>query len=190
MLRSLMSFRVWLTAGFAAAALAWPQADSAQAPTVPVRESAVKAAFLYKFGSFVNWPAGTFASSGAPLVFGVVGEDAVAEELEQLAAGRTVEGRPVRVRTFRDGETPSAVHVLFVGDMRPPRLRDLFAAVPGPVLFVSQQEGALRAGSMINFLLEGTRIRFAVSLASAEARGIRLSARLLTVAQSVEGRSH
>lgn len=190
MSRTIMSFRLWLAAGFAAAALAWPQAASAQPPAAPARESAVKAAFLYKFGSYVDWPAGTFASAGEPLVIGVVGEDAVVEELEQLAAGRTVEGRPVRVRAFRDSETPSGVHVLFVGNLRPARLRELLAAVPGPALVVTQQEGALRAGSMINFVSDGTRIRFAVSPASAEARGIRLSARLLAVAQSVEGRAH
>jgi hypothetical protein len=78
--------------------------------------------------------------------------------------------------------------VLFIGTMRPAKLHDLIAAIPGPVLVVTQQEGALQAGSVINFVADGARVRFNASLTSAEARGLRLSARLLAVAQSVEGR--
>lgn len=152
------------------------------------RESAVKAAFLFKFGSFVEWPAATFKSPQDPLVIGVLADDAVAEELEQLAAGRSVEGRPLRLRTLKDGEAPGPVHILFVGAMRPQRLRDLLAAVPGPVLVVTQQEGALAAGSVINFAAEAGRVRFDASLASAETRDLKLSARLLAVARHVEGR--
>ncbi len=67
-----------------------------------VRESAVKAAYLYKFGSFVEWPPGTFRSPAARLVIGVYGDDAVASELEQIAQGREVEGHPVRVLRVRE----------------------------------------------------------------------------------------
>jgi hypothetical protein len=152
------------------------------------RESAVKAAFLYKFGSFAEWPAATFKSPQEPLVIGVLGDEAVAEELEQLAAGRSVEGRPLRIRTLRDGEAPGPVHILFIGTMRPQRLRDLLAATPGPVLVVTQQDGALAAGSVINFVADGARVRFDASPASAEARDLKLSARLLAVARNIEGR--
>ena len=153
------------------------------------RDSAVKAAFLFKFGSFVEWPAGRFKAPQEPFVIGVVGDDAVADELELLAAGRSVEGRPLRIRTLRDGEAPGPVHVLFVGTLRPQRLRDLLAATPGPVLVVTQQDGALQAGSVLNFIADGARVRFDASLASAEMRDLKLSARLLAVARHVEGRS-
>jgi hypothetical protein len=168
--------------------LAGVQLDArAQAGAAP-RESAVKAAFLYKFGSFVDWPAGTFASGQEPLVIGVLGDEAVGDELAQLAAGRSVEGRPLTIRTLKDGEPPGPVHILFIGAMRPAKLRELLAATAGPVLVVTQQEGALQAGSVINFVAEGGRVRFDASLTSAEARGLRLSARLLAVARLVEGR--
>jgi hypothetical protein len=187
MLRSALLLRSWLAASLLLLAGLHPPAHAQPAGAAP-RDSAVKAAFLYKFGSFVDWPAGTFARPEVPLVIGVVGDDAVAEELEQLVVGRSVEGRPVQVRSFRDNETPSGVQVLFVGSVRPARLRELLAAVPGAVLVVTQQDGALRSGSVINFMAEGTRVRFAVSLTAAEARGLRLSARLLAVAQAVEGK--
>jgi hypothetical protein len=178
--------RFWL--GLAVLLLMAGAAPHALAQGAP-RESAVKAAFLYKFGSFVEWPAATFKSPQEPLVIGVLADDAVAEELAQLAAGRSVEGRPLRLRTLKDGEAPGPVHILFVGVMRQQRLRDLLAAVPGPVLVVTQQEGALAAGSVINFVADGARVRFDASTAAAEARELKLSARLLAVARHVEGRA-
>jgi hypothetical protein len=178
--------RRWLLAAVLLAGL--PLAAQAQAAGAAPRDSAVKAAFLYKFGSFVDWPPATFKGPQDPLVIAVQDDEAVAEDLAQLAAGRSVEGRPLKLRTLKDGEAPGPVHVLFIGTVRPARLRELIAAIPGPVLVVTQQEGALQAGSVINFVAEGARVRFNASLASAEARGLRLSARLLAVAQSVEGR--
>ncbi|MBI2768841.1 MAG: YfiR family protein [Burkholderiales bacterium] len=168
---------------FAAVLLA---AGVTQAMAQPARESAVKAAFLYKFGAFVEWPAGTFARPDDPLVIGVLGDDAVADDLEQVAAGRKVEGRPVVLKRLREADGPMAMQILFVGNMRAGRLREVLAAVTGPVLVVTEQDGALRAGSVVNLTTEAGRIRFSVSLAAAEARGLRLSARLLSVAQTVE----
>jgi hypothetical protein len=179
--------RYWL--GLAALLLLAGAVPAAQAQAPAPRESAVKAAFLYKFGSFVEWPPATFKSPQDPLVIGVLADDAVADELAQLAAGRSVEGRPLKIRTLRDGEAPGPVHILFVGAMRPQRLRDLLAAVPGPVLVVTQQEGALAAGSVINFVADSGRVRFDASTGSAEARDLKLSARLLAVARQVEARA-
>jgi hypothetical protein len=188
MLRPDHSPRRWLAAAMLLL-LAGLQLTALAQPVAPTpRDSAVKAAFLYKFGSFVEWPAGTFHSAQEPLVIGVLADEGVAEDLEQLAEGRTVEGRPVKVKVLKENEPFSGVHVLFVGNLRPAKLRDLLAAVTGAVLVVTQQEGALRYGSVINFVAEGARVRFTASLPSAEARGLRLSARLLAVAQAVEGR--
>lgn len=164
--------------------LAWFNAAAAAQAALP--ESAVKAAFLYKFAGFVEWPPGALRP-GEPLVIGVLGQDAVAADLEQVVAGRTVDGRAVQVRRLRDGDAVAGLHVLMIGPMREPRLREVLAA-PGPVLLVTEQEGALRMGSALNFLSDGGRVRFSASLTSVEPRGLRLSARLLAVAHSVEGR--
>jgi hypothetical protein len=168
--------------------LAWAASAFAQ-PGPPPRDSAVKAAFLYKFPGFVDWPAGSFARPDAPLVIGVAGNEAVASDLEQIVTGRTLEGRPVAVRRLREGETPAGVHVLLVGAGRDTRVRETVAAVPGPVLVITEQENGLQFGSVLNFVVEEGRVRFAASQAAAEARGLRLSARLLAVAQSVDGRT-
>lgn len=168
----------------------WTAGAQAQTAAAPVqRESAVKAAFLYKFGAFVEWPAGVFQRPDSPFVIGVAGDEAVAADLEQLVAGRTLEGRPLLVRRVTADPVSSAgLHVLFVA-YRGDRLREVLAATTGPVLVVTDQDRGLRMGSVINFSSEGGRVRFSVSLVAAEARSLRLSARLLAVAQDVEGRA-
>ncbi|MDB5871095.1 MAG: hypothetical protein JWQ07_537 [Ramlibacter sp.] len=158
-------------------------------PAAPPTENAVKAAFLYKFASFVEWPQGTFQRADQPLVIGVSGDDAVAAELEQLAAGRAVEGHPVTVRRLPEAGTPTGVHILYLGTRREARLRESLEAVAGPVLLVTEQSEGLRLGAVLNFVLDGGRVRFTASLASADARNLKMSARLLAVAQSVEGRT-
>jgi hypothetical protein len=150
-------------------------------------ESAVKAAFLYKFASFVEWPPGAFKPD-APLSIGVLGDEAVASDLEQMVAGRSFEGRPIAVRRLRDGDDAGAVQVLLVGRGRDARLREVVASTSGPVLVVSEQENGLRLGAVLNFVTDSGRVRFSASQAAAEGRGLRLSARLLSVAQAVEGR--
>ena len=171
---------IWLS--LACDAPAWAQSGS-------TRESAVKAAFLYKFAGFVEWPAGTFSRADEPLVIGVLGNDAVLADLDQVVVGRTLEGRPIRVRRMREDDSAERVPVLLIGATREGRLRELAAAVPGPVLIVTEQPDGLRLGGVLNFVQDGGRIRFTASVTAAEARGLRLSARLLAVAQAVEGRA-
>ena len=169
-----------LLAWMAAAAVFCVQAQ-------PVTESSVKAAFLYKFTGFVDWPQGTFERSNDVLVIGVLGSDAVASELEQIVAGRNVDGHALGVRRLREGDTLRGLHVLFIAAGREARVRDLVQSTPGPVLVVTEQDAGLRLGAVLNFVNDGGKVRFTASLNAAEARGLRLSARLLAVAQSVEG---
>ncbi|WP_427911865.1 YfiR family protein [Ramlibacter sp. MMS24-I3-19] len=173
----------------AACLLGWLAVLALCAQAQPVTESAVKAAFLYKFTAFVEWPPGTFQRGEDVLVIGVLGNDAVATDLEQVVAGRGVDGHAIDVRRLRDGDTLRGLHVLFIGEGRETRVRELVQATPGPVLVVTEQDAGLRLGSVLNFVNDGGRVRFAASLTAAEARGLRLSARLLAVAQSVEGRA-
>lgn len=168
---------------------AWWRAAHAQAQGLGLtRESAVKAAFLYKFGSFVEWPPGAFAAPGAPFVIGVYGDEAVASELGQLARGRRIDDHPLAVERVRDADDLAGLHVLYAGGPRESRVRELLAGVRGPVLTVADSPLAGRAAPVLYFTEEQGRLRFAVSLTAAAARGLKLSSKLLAVAQSVEGR--
>jgi hypothetical protein len=160
----------------------------ASAQQAAPRASAVKAAFLYKFAAFVEWPAGTFQRAEQPLSIGVMGDDEVAADLEQMANAKTADSRPVTVRRIVEGAPVTGVHILFVAERREAELRQALETASGPILIVTEQQGALRLGSVINFIEDAGRIRFGASIASAEARNLKLSARLLAVAQVIEGR--
>jgi hypothetical protein len=149
-------------------------------------EVQIKAAFLYKFGDFVQWPPAAFARADAPFAIGVMGADALAAALEQLVVNRTVQGRPIAVRRLRPGESLAGLHVLFIGRAESAHLGETLAATRGQALLtVTETENALASGSMINFVAEESRVRFDVALPSAERGQLKISSRLLAVARRV-----
>ena len=149
-------------------------------------ERRVKAAFLYKFLGYTEFPASAFADAAAPVVIGVIGADELAAELGRVVAGRTVQSRPIAVKVIRDAEGAGAVHLLFVGGNDRARIRSAIqAAAPGPMLVVSEAGDGLQQGSVINFRVVDERVRFDVSLEAADKNSIKLSSRLLSVANVV-----
>ena len=151
-------------------------------------EPAVKAAFLYKFAGYVEWPAAALPTPESPVVIAVAGADDVATELERLVPGRHINGRPVVMRRARE-EGLRGVHVLFVGRSDPAARTLIAAARQQGVLVVTEVEKGLELGSAINFVLVDDRIGFDVSLDNAEAAGVRISARMLAVARRVVPKS-
>jgi hypothetical protein len=158
-------------------------------PEAPDKASAasVKAAFLHKFASFVDWPAGTFARPDSPLRIGIVGDAQVWDELSQLARERARDGRPVEVKRLAPGESLAGFHILYLRAASVPKMADLLAAVPPGVLTVAESDGAHPHGSVMSFFQEDGRVRFGVSLDSAARQRLRLSSRLLAVARNVQG---
>lgn len=151
-----------------------------------ILERNVKAAFLYKFLGYVDYPENATPVQGEPLVIGVVGADDVAEELRRITVGRSMNGRAVAVRKLRPGEAPGKVHMLFIGDDDAADTEKALAAVRQmPVLTVTETGRNLRQDSVINFLVVDERVRFEVSLDAAEKNNLKLSSRLLAVAYKV-----
>lgn len=151
-------------------------------------ERGVKAAFLYKFLSYIEWPPSAFQKPDSPFVIGVTGADTVAAELAQIARGRTVANRPVTVRRIEEKDPVSGLHLLFIGRSAAARQPQLLAAAQqSSIVTVTETEDALAHGSVINFRLSDGRVRFEVSLAAAEKSDLKLSSRMLAVASSVHG---
>jgi hypothetical protein len=159
-------------------------AHAQQAP-----EPTVKAAFLFKFAGYVEWPESAFPAPDSPFVIGVIGADDVAAELEKIVPGRTVNNHPVVVRRVKEGEPLKGIHVLFIGRNEPNQRALLRAAQSHGMLAVTESERGLELGSAINFVMSDERIGFEVSLASAERSGLRISSRMLAVARRVVPRS-
>jgi len=148
-------------------------------------ERTVKAAYLYKCLSYVDWPSGTLPP-GAPLVIGIAGADAILTEMHKIVPERTVAERPLEVRPIRDGDSLAGVHALFVGRAEAARLPEYArAARQHSILLLSEVEDGLRLGSIINLIIVDGRVRFEVALDAAERSGLKLSSRLLALAQTV-----
>jgi len=164
----------------------FPLLASAQAGRLLERQ--VKAAYLYKFAGFVEWPDGCFARADSPLVIGVAGADPVAEQLEIAVAGRNVNGRALQVRRLRLGDSLSGMHMLFVGAaLDRTSAMELLAASRGqPVLTVTDADESAGLGAMISFIIVDERLRFEVALKYAAAARLRISARMLQAALRVQ----
>jgi hypothetical protein len=152
-------------------------------------EPETKSAYLYQFGGYVQWPDSAFARPDSPVVIAVAGDDAVYRQLVQGLAGRSLGRRPVAARRLQRGETLAGIHVLFVGNAAGGWGTELLAlARKRPLLTVTDSDGGVPPGSVINFAQVDGRLRFDVSLAAADAQGIKLSALLLPAARQVVGR--
>ncbi len=150
-------------------------------------ERQVKAAYLYKFAGFVDWPEGSFARADSPLVIGLSNADALADQLEQTVAGHSANGHAIVVRKLRKGEAPAGLHILFLGEAERINLQEaLNASRNQPLLTVSDSDEAHALGSMINFVVADQRLRFEVALKPAVAAGLRISARMLAAAYRVQ----
>jgi hypothetical protein len=162
-----------------------PRRAAADSDEAGAMERRIKAAFLYKFAGYVQWPPESFPRPTTPIRIGVAGDRQMASELSQLVVGHTSGGRRIIV-VQPDPTQVKDLHILFVGRSEQKRLRQWCdAAQNTPTLLVTDSDGALEQGSMINFVLIDGHVRFEISTAPAEKRGLTLSSGLLTVAKSV-----
>lgn len=149
------------------------------------QDDEVKAAFLYHFTTFVQWPQST--APGEEFVIAVYGADAVVEELGAFLPGRTVQGRRMGVRRLQSIDDAEGAAVLFIGASQSGALPRLIDRVRDrPMLVVTEARGALREGAMINFQIVDQRVRFEISMPAAERAGLELSSRLLSAAMFVD----
>lgn len=180
-----------LAAGGAMSAAPWlggQQAAAGAAADVArdiALERRVKAAFLYKFLGYAEFPSQAFEDAAAPLTIGVVGADDMAAELARIAAGRSVDGRPVVVRAVREQDAGQPLHLLFVACSSVAHSARVLRSAPA-LLTVTECDDGPVAGSVINFTIVDERVRFDVSLDAAEKKNVKLSSRLLTVANRVQ----
>jgi hypothetical protein len=161
-----------------------PICEAAEEPALAIQQR-IKAAFLYKFAGYIEWPAEAFAAPDASFVIGVMGADDIAAELARIVPGRNVGGHPVVVKKLRESDPVRGIHLLFVWRVEPGRLQQVLRASQREGAFaVTENAKGLELGAAINFVTE-ERVGFEVSLESAEKTGHRISSRMLTVARRV-----
>jgi uncharacterized protein DUF4154 len=170
-------------------ALAIAAPSAAQAPPTAASERSVKAAYIYRFLPYIEWPAAALAA-GTPIVIGVIGADDLALELEQLVRNRPGDERAIAVRRLGPNDSWIGTHVLYAGQEVAARVLMVAKALQDrSVLTISDVEGAVDRGFVIGFVNVESRLRFEVNADVAERSGLKLSSRLLTVALRVRAGS-
>jgi len=143
-------------------------------------EQGVKAAFIYNFTKYVEWPAGSLDNSNN-IVIGIVGQDSLGGALEKTIEGKTAGGRKFVVRHFRWGQDLSQCNVLFVpaGEMGSAAL--LAHIKDRPVLTIGEAPGFARRDGIINFVIESNHVRFEINAQAAQGAGLAISSKLLAL---------
>jgi hypothetical protein len=147
----------------------------------------IKAAFLYNFAKFVEWPPDAFDAPGSPMTLCIVGKDPFGDTLDTLVRGETLQGRRMTVHRTRDLLEIRDCHIVFLSQGERSRQSEVLATVRGArILTVGESDGFLADGGIIRFVLHANRVRFEVNLASAERNGLKISSQLLRLARSVQ----
>lgn len=150
-------------------------------------EDDIKAAFLFSFTKFIEWPAR--AGDDAVLKVGVLGRDSFAATLEQTVRGKTVNGKPLVVKRLTKPQEAAGCHVVFIGGGDRTRFRPILDALPvAGVLTVGEAEQFAVRGGVINFVKDANRVRFEINVDAAGRAGLRISSRLLQLARVVHDR--
>lgn len=161
--------------------------SSLSAEEVVVPEYQVKAAFLYNFAKFTEWPTNAFAATNSPFVIAVLGRDPFGKNLDEIVKDKQLAGRAVVVRRYRRLEDVGDCHVLFTLEGDAERQKEIFHFLERrPVLTVGEGEGFAARGGVVRFFKEDKRVRFEINVAPAKAAGLQMSSRLLRLAVIVK----
>jgi hypothetical protein len=149
------------------------------------QEYKVKAAFLYNFTLFVEWPAEAFTAGDSPLTICILGKSSFGDALGGLR-GKTVKTRKLVVRQINAVQEMRGCQVLFVSASERMQLPNILAAVKSQhVLTVSDLDGFIEAGGIIEFITLEDKIRFEVNLKAAQQARLKISSQLLKLARDV-----
>jgi YfiR/HmsC-like len=152
-----------------------------------IEDTQVKAAYLYNFTKFVEWPPGIEGNPETPAVICVVGDEHMSEVLERAVAGKKVNGRPVNARRPYSPAEFKLCQILFIGFPEKRRIAEILNKLRGTsVLTVGQSDQFIAVGGMINLALKNGAIELEIAPDASSAAGLKISSRLLVVARLVK----
>ena len=150
-----------------------------------LNEYDAKAAYLFNFVKFIEWPSQSFPDDASPLIIGVVGDDRFSELIEQKINGKIANGRRLTVKRFSNFRTLTSCHMVFVRSSERERIRQTLAAAGSGVLTVGETENFAHWGGVINFIIADGKLRLEINQTSAERAGLKISAKLLSLARVI-----
>lgn len=146
-------------------------------------EYQLKAAFLYNFAKFVDWPPAAFADDKSPFVIGVLGASPFGNTLEQTVAGKKLNDRTIVVQAFHAVTEVTNCHILFICNSEEKNLTETLGKLNGRmILTVGETDRFIEAGGMVNFTREASKIRFQINNEVAKTARLKISSKLLSLA--------
>jgi hypothetical protein len=150
-------------------------------------EYQVKAAFLYSFAKFVEWPIVAFKGPSEPIAICVLGQNPFGNALESMVKGKVVNGRAFTVTRLSDPKQTGACQIVFVCSSEQRRVRSILDLLEtNSAVTVGEVEGFAAAGGVANFKLDSGRVRIEINAEAASRKNLRISSRLLSLAQIVK----
>ena len=152
------------------------------------RESRIKAAYLYQFGRYVEWPAKAFPNSQSPFVIAVLKTDPIVADLEQIAESKRIQDRPIRVQQFSSPGDVPACHILYLSPSLAPEAQAeiIRRLARHGTLLVGDSQAFINWGGVVRFTVEENKVRIYIARKAAEREGLAISAKLLQVASVVD----
>lgn len=148
-------------------------------------EYAVKATFIYKFASFVEWPAGSFVSETAPFELCVVGIDPYGGRIEEAVAGQSVGRHPIVLRHLTLAEPRSSCHEMFLSGSPSQSISEALKEVSGTHVLTVTDSAIGPAAGIVHFVIAEERVSFEIDNAAALKNGLVISSKLLALAHRV-----
>ncbi len=150
-------------------------------------EYQVKAAFLFNFARFIEWPPDTFKTPKDPVTICVLGHNPFGSALEDVIHGKSIDGRSFSYRQVPDAASTGICQILFVPSAENKRFRSICGNLrPFGILTVGETQGFTAIGGVINFKLDGGHVHFTINVDAAERAQLHISSKLLSLAQIVK----
>ncbi|MCZ6675759.1 MAG: YfiR family protein [Candidatus Poribacteria bacterium] len=166
--------------------IAFTSVQATDAESISAREYQIKAAYLYNFAKFVQWPAEAFKDDTTPITIGILGEDPFSEHLDRIIKNKTAQGRQIKVRRFKGLKDLEFCHILFISESEKKRLKQILESLENlHILTVSETKGFAQSGGMVKFLRKKDTIGFEINISTAECAGLKMNSQLLSLAKIV-----
>ena len=150
-------------------------------------EQQVKAAYLYNFAKFVEWPDSAFSSDTDPIQIAIIGDDPFGIILDQIIKNKTLNGRPLLINRFQSMPSDLHFHIVFIGNNDTTQVRSILQQLDSlPVLTVGDMKDFATKGGCINFIFKQNRVLFEINMDASQRAGLKISSRLLRLAILVE----
>lgn len=146
-------------------------------------EYQLKAAFLYNFAKFIDWPAEALPDDQSPFVIGILGDNPFGNELEQTVAGKKINEHPISVRQFTSVAATTNCHILFISGSEPKHLAEIIQSLNSAAVLTVVETGQFKeSNGMVNFVKESSKIHFEINNEKAKAAHLTISSKLLNLA--------